>query len=198
MKYGTGTIYYKNGQKLFGNFHYGRIDGSAKLVSANGDILRRGTFQGTDEGLYFVKEEVKTQSGKLYFANNNTFIGTFKLIWPRLELLGEGQLVNDNGEKIEEGICSLKRFTNCDRKKDQSGFPIKDGVELQYGIYFGKETTGKVSGEIYLTNGKTFQGDFEIQNYNRTEYFNPTDGTLFSYDGTVIKKGKWEDGKFVR
>ncbi len=203
---GKGTLYYKNGQKLIGNFEWDHIYGSAKLISSDGDILRSGTFKQTQYGLYFLEEAVKigkiskrifTAEGNFYFASNKIFIGTFKYSFGNLELVGEGQLIDGNGEKIEEGICSLKRFTNCDRKKDQSGFPIKDGVELRYGIYFGKETTGKVSGEIYLTNGKTFQGDFEIQNYDGTEYFNPTQGTFFSYDGTIIQEGKWKDGQFV-
>jgi hypothetical protein len=193
-----GTIYYQNGQKLSGNFWDARIGiGSLKLVSANGDILRSGTFIGTKSGLYCVKKEVKilpgkisdfdfTAEGKLYFASNKIYIGIFKLIWPRLELLGEGQLVDDNGEKIEEGICSLKRFTN-----------IQEGIEEQYGIYFGKETTRTVSGKIHLTNGKTYQGEFENQKNYWEEYFIPTEGTLFSYDGTIIQEGKWEDGKFV-
>ncbi len=190
---GKGTLFYKNGQKLIGNFRWGQINGSAKLFSANGDILKSGTFKGTGVGLYVDKEEVKiisgkisddsfTAEGKLYFPSNKIYIGTFKLIWPRCELLGEGQLLDDNGEKIEEGICSLKEFTN-----------IQGGIEEQYGIYFGKETTGTVSGKIHLTNGETYQGEFEIK---RT-YFNPTQGTFFSYDGTVIQEGKWEDGKFV-
>ncbi len=204
---GKGTIYYKNGQKLIGNFkwkhqiEWGQIDGCAKLVSANGDILRSGTFLGTWRGLYFVKEEVKilngkmsdfdfTAEGKLYFASNKIFIGTFKYSFGKLKLVGEGQLIDDNGEKIEEGICSLKIFTI-----------ISGGIEEQYGIYFGKETTGTVSGKIHLTNGKTYQGEFENQKFKyytfEGTYFNPTEGTLFSYDGTVIQKGKWEDGKFV-
>jgi hypothetical protein len=190
---GKGTLYYRNGQKLIGNFWNGQIDGSAKLVSENGDILRSGTFKKTDEGLYCVEEEVKinsgkisekifTAEGKLYFASNNIFIGTFEFSWHAFKILGEGQLINDTGEMIEEGICSLKRFTN-----------IRDGEEWQYGIYFGKETTGTVSGKIYLTNGKTYLGEFEI----KSPYFIPTEGTLFSYDGTVMQVGKWEDGKFV-
>ncbi len=192
---GKGTLYYKNGQKLLGNFNFGRNDGSAKLVSANGDTLRSGTFKGTDEGLYVDKEAVKiltgkiymdtfTAEGKLYFASNKIFIGTFKYSFRNLELVGEGQLIDDNGEKIEEGICSLKRFTI-----------IGGGIEYQYGIYFGKETTGTVSGKIYLTNGKTYQGEFKIQEDDWDGYFNPTEGTLFSYDGTIIKRrkvGKWK------
>jgi hypothetical protein len=197
--YGKGTIYYKNGQKLIGNFRLDQIDGIAKLVSANGDTLRCGTFRGRT-GLYFVEEEVKilsgklsngycTAEGKLYFASNKIYIGTFKFSYydyPGLQLVGEGQLIDDNGKKIEEGICSLKRFTDDD-----------DGVEWQYGIYFGKETTGTVSGKIHLTNGKTYQGEFENQKRYGYKYFNPTEGTLFSYDGTIIQEGKWEDGKFV-
>jgi hypothetical protein len=195
---GKGTLYYKNGQKLIGNFRHGRINGSAKLFSANGDILRSGTFLRTWSGLYFAEEEVKiltgkisddnfTAEGKLYFASNKIFIGTFKYNYRNLELVGEGQLIDENGEKIEEGICSLKEFRN-----------IQDGVEWQFGIYFGKETTGKVSGKVHLTNGKTYQGEFEIkEKYGFKYYFNPTNGTLFSYDGTIIQEGKWEDGKFV-
>jgi hypothetical protein len=196
--FGKGTLYYRNGQKLIGNFEIGQINGSAKLFSANGDILKSGTFIGTNDGLYFVKEEVTilsgkisewnfTAEGKLYFASNKIFIGNFNLIWPRLELLGEGQLIDDNGEKIEEGVSSLKRFTDDD-----------DGVKDQYGIYFGKEAIGTVSGKIYLTNGKTYQGEFEIQKFEiHLYYFNPTEGTLFSYDGTIIQEGKWENGKFL-
>jgi hypothetical protein len=101
--------------------------------------------------------------------------------------VGEGQLIDDNGEKIEEGICSLKQFTN-----------IQEGIKEQYGIYFGKETTGKVSGKIHLTNGKTYQGEFKTQeNHYEYKYFVPTEGTLFSHDGTIIQKGKWEYGQFV-
>jgi hypothetical protein len=190
---GTGTIYYKNSQKLIGNFSRDKIDGSGKLVSANGDILRSGTFIGTWHGLYFDKDEVKilsrkmsemyfTAEGKLYFASNKIYIGVFESWGFSLKLIGEGQLINDTGEKIEEGICALKQFTN-----------IQDGIEEENGIYFGKETTGTVPGKIYLTNGKTYQGEFEIE----FKYFNPTEGTLFSYDGTIIQEGKWEDGKFV-
>jgi hypothetical protein len=197
---GKGTLYYRNGQKLMGNFYFGRIDGSAKLVSANGDILRSGTFRGKNEGLYFDKEEVKiltgkmsdddfTAEGKLYFASNKIFIGTFKYVWSQLKLIGEGQLIDDNGEKIEEGICSLKQFTGFGR--------YEGGIKNQYGIYFGEETTGAVSGKIHLTNGKTYQGKFEIQTGGFNGYFNLTEGTLFSYDGTVIQEGKWKDGKFV-
>jgi hypothetical protein len=203
---GKGTIYYKNGQRLIGNFkwkrqiEWGRINGFAMLVSANGDILRSGTFIGTKSGLYCVEEEVKiltgkisddnfTAEGKLYFASNKIFIGTFKYSYRNLELVGEGQLIDANGEKIEEGICSLKRS-----KHVEDGV---DSVEYQHGIYFGKETTGPVSGKIHLTNGKTYQGEFEIQEDYREEYFNPTEGTLFSYDGTVIQEGKWKYGKFV-
>jgi hypothetical protein len=87
---GKGTIYYKNGQKMIGNFRRGRLNGGARLVSANGDILRHGTFLGTDDGLYCVKEEVKilsgkisdqyfTAEGKLYFASNKIYFGTFEL-----------------------------------------------------------------------------------------------------------------------
>ncbi len=182
---------------MIGKFNWGGIYGRAKLFSANGDILRSGRFIGTVYGIYFDIDDVKIQSGKisewnftaegkLYFASNKIFIGNFNLIWPRLELLGEGQLIDDNGEKIEEGVSSLKRFTDDD-----------DGVKDQYGIYFGKETIGTVSGKIYLTNGKTYQGEFENQKLDRYEYFNPTEGTLFSYDGTIIQEGKWEDGGFV-
>jgi hypothetical protein len=191
--FGTGTLYYRNGQKLIGNFTNGRIDGSAKLVSENGNILRCGTFRGR-AGLYFVEEEVKILSGKiskgiftaegnLYFASNKIYIGIFEISSYCLALIGEGQLIDDNGKKIEEGVCSLKIFTG-----------IEDLVEQQFGIYFGQETSGTVSGKIYLTNGKTYLGEFEI---NKFGYFNPTEGTLFSYDGTVIQKGKWENGKFV-
>jgi antitoxin component YwqK of YwqJK toxin-antitoxin module len=56
---GKGTLFYKNGQKLIGNFRWGQINGSAKLFSANGDILKSGTFKGTGVGLYVDKEEVK-------------------------------------------------------------------------------------------------------------------------------------------
>jgi hypothetical protein len=197
-RFGKGTIYYRNGQKLIGNFNWGRNDGSAKLVSSNGDILRSGTFKGTNDGFYFVEEEVKvisgrisaesfTAEGKLYLASNKIFIGTFKYSNTGLKLVGEGQLIDGNGEKNEEGICSLKRFIN-----------IQEGIEDQLGIYFGKETTGKVAGKIHLTNGKTYQGEFEIQEDDyRHKYFNPTEGTLFSYDGTIIQVGKWKDGKFV-
>jgi hypothetical protein len=196
---GKGTLYYKNGQKLIGNFWYGQIYGSAKLVFANGDILRSGTFRGTWSGLYCVKEAVKiltgkisddnfTAEGKLYFASNKIFIGTFEFVYVynEFKLVGEGQLIDGNGEKIEEGICSLKRFTN-----------IQGEIEDQYGIYFGEETTGKVSGKIHLTNGKTYQGKFEIQTDGFHGYFNLTEGTLYSYDGTVIQEGKWEYGQFV-
>jgi hypothetical protein len=195
---GKGTLYYKNGQKLIGNLRKGQINGSAKLVSANGDILRSGTFLGTWSGLYFVEEELKvlsgkmsdvvfTAEGKLYFASNKIYIGTFKYYIRKLELVRKGQLIDVNGEKIQEGICSLKRFTN-----------IYEGQEWQYGIYFGEETTGTFSGKIHLTNGKTYQGEFEIQEADSgDEYFNPTKGTLFSYDGTIIQEGKWENGQFV-
>jgi hypothetical protein len=196
---GKGTLYYRNGQKLIGNFFYGRNDGSAKLVASNGDILRSGTFLGTKSGLYFVREEVMilhgkiseesfTARGKLYFASNKIYIGTFKLHEkvPYIELVGEGQLIDDNEEKIKEGICSLREFTN-----------IQEGIEEQYGIYFGKETTGTVSGKIHLTNGKTYQGEFQNQKHYGYEYFNPTEGTFFSYDKTIIQEGKWENGKFV-
>jgi hypothetical protein len=190
---GKGTLYYKNGQKLMGNCYDGKVHGSAKLVSANGDILRSGTFKETYEGLYFVEEELKippgkisedtfTAEGKLYFASNKIFIGTFRFSFRILELVGEGQLIDENGEKIEEGVCSLKQFTDNE-----------DGVEYQDGIYFGKETTGTVSGKIHLTNGKTYQGEFEMKQF----HVNPTNGTLFSYDRTIIQEGKWEDGKFV-
>ncbi len=127
-----------------------------------------------------------TAEGKLYFANNKIYIGVFEFSRQSLELIGEGQLIDDNGEKIEEGICSLKEFTN-----------IQEGIEEQYGIYFGKETTGTVSGKIHLTNGETYQGEFENQKHDGYECFIPTDGTLFFYDGTIIQEGKWEDGKFV-
>jgi hypothetical protein len=191
---GKGTLYYKNGQKLIGNFLRNlKIYGRAELFSANGDILKSGTFRGTDEGLYFDKEEVKiltgkmsdlafTAEGKLYFPSNKIYIGVFEFFYGKLELVGEGQLIDDNGEKVEEGICSLNIFT------------IISGDEWQHGIYFGKETSGTVSGKIHLTNGKTYQGEFKIQEF---DYFNPTEGTLFSYDGTIIQQGKWEDGKFV-
>ncbi len=191
-RFGKGTLYYRNGQKLIGNFSLGRIYGSAKLFSANGDILKSGTFLGTDDGLYVDKEAVKiltekisedtfTAEGKLYFASNKIYIGTFKYSFGKLKLVGEGQLIDDNGEKIEEGICSLNIFI------------IIRGIEYQYGIYFGKETTGTVSGKIHLTNGKTYQGKFDIE----SRYFNPTEGTLFSHDGIIIQQGKWKDGKFV-
>jgi hypothetical protein len=190
---GKGTLYYRNGQKLIGNFSFGKIDGCAKLVSANGDILRSGTFTGTMSGLYFDKETVKiptgkiseesfTAKGKLYFASNKIYIGTFEFSGLIFVFVGEGQLIDDIGEKIEDGICSLKIFTN-----------IQDGVEWQFGIYFGEETTGTVSGKIHLTNGKTYQGKFYIE----SRYFIPTEGTLFSYDGTIIQEEKWEDGKLV-
>jgi hypothetical protein len=194
---GKGTRYYRNGQKLIGNCYDGKVHGSAKLVSANGDILRSGTFKETYEGLYFVEEELKILSGKMsdfdftaegkaYFANNKIYIGVFEIYSLSLQVVGEGQLIDDNGEKIEEGTCSLKLFTDN-----------ADGVEYQHGIYFGEETTGAVSGKIYLTNGKTYQGEFENQKHDGAEYFNPIEGTLFSYDGTVIQKGKWERGQFV-
>ncbi len=195
--HGKGTIYYKNGQKLIGNFKSGKIDGSAKLVSANGDILRSGTFRGW-AGLYFVEEEVKilsgkiseknfTAEGKLYFSSNKVYSGTFRYSWPGVQLIGVGQLIDDNGKKIEDGICSLNHFTN-----------ILEGVEWHYGIYFGKEKTGTVSGKIHLSSGKTYQGEFENRKKSyEYKYFVPTEGTLFSYDGRVIQKGKWEDGKFV-
>jgi hypothetical protein len=200
-KNGKGTLYYKNGLKLMGNFNFGRIDGSAKLVSANGDILKSGTFIQTRSDLYFVEEELKiltgkisddsyTAKGKLYFTSNKIFIGVFEFfyekLWSHLKLVGEGQLIDGNGEKIEEGICSLKEFRN-----------IQEGIEEQYGIYFGKDTSGTVSGKIHLTNGKTYQGEFENHKHDGAEYFNPIEGTLFSYDGTIIQEGKWEDGVFV-
>jgi hypothetical protein len=204
MKNGKGTLYYKNGQKLNGNFTYGKIQGSGKLVSANGVILRSGTFKSTS-GLYFDKEEVKvlsgrisddnfTATGKLYFPSNKIYNGIFKFNWEGLVLKRKGQLTDDNGERIEEGVCSLKQFTN-----------VTEGIESQYGIYFGLETTGKVSGKIHLTNGKTYQGEFEIKEFDldqikflkQMDYFNPTKGTLYSYDGTILQEGKWKNGKFV-
>ncbi len=209
---GKGTTFYKNGQKLIGNFTCGTFlePGNGTLVSANGDILMSGTFKEY-HGLYFAQEEVKvisgrisedtfTADGKLYFANNKIYNGIFEISRQSLELVGEGQLINANGEKIEEGISSLRQFTNFDKKKDQYGLYNKDGVQPQYGIYFGKETTGTVSGKIHLTNGKTYKGEFEIQAQeygNKRSYFHPTNGTLLSYDGTLIQEGKWEDGKFV-
>jgi hypothetical protein len=197
---GKGTLYYRNGQKLIGNFTAGPINGSAKLFSANGDILKSGTFIGTHSDLYFDKDKVKiltgkisdlefTVEGKLYFASNKIFIGVFELCPSPKPSLGEGQLIDDNGEKIEEGICSLKQLTDFGR--------YEGGIENQYGIYFGEETNGAVSGKIYLTNGKTYQGKFEIPTGGRHGFFNLTEGTLFSYDGTVIQEGKWKDGKFV-
>jgi hypothetical protein len=201
---GKGTIYYQNGQKLIGNFSYSEIQGNGKLMSANGDILRRGTFREAF-GLYFAHEEVKiisgrisedifTAEGKLYFASNKIYIGTFKFSWPSLKIIGEGKLTDDNGEKIDEGFCSLKQFTN-----------ITEKIEVQHGVYFGQETTGKVSGKIHLTNGKTYQGEFEIKEFDldqikflkEMDYFNPTKGTLYSYGGTIYQEGKWENGKFV-
>ncbi len=198
-RFGKGTLYYKNGQKLIGNFIKGKIDGSARLVSSNGDILRSGTFIGTWPGLYCDTKEVKilsgkmsnfnsdfTAEGKLYLASNKIYVGIFRICRGYLYLVGEGQLIDGNGEKIEEGICSLKEFTN-----------IQGGIEEQYGIYFGKETTGTVAGKIYLTNGKTYQGEFENQKHYGSEYFVPTEGTLYSYDGTVIQEGKWKNGRFL-
>ncbi len=194
---GKGTLYYKNGQKLIGIFHWGETDGSATLVSSNGDILRSGTFRETWCGLYFDKEAVKilsgkmsdfdfTAEGKLYFASNKVYIGVFEFSYGYLKLVGEGQLIDDNGEKIEEGICSLQEFTI-----------FQGGIEEQYGIYFGKETSGTISGKIHLTNGKTYQGEFENQTHYGYKYFVPTEGTLYSYDGSVIQEGKWENGQFV-
>jgi hypothetical protein len=98
--------------------------------------------------------------------------------------LGEDQqqLIDACGEMIEEGVCSLKRFTD-----------INEGVEMQYGLYFGKETNGKAQGKIYLTNGKIYEGIFKIDKY----VFEPTKGALFSYDGTLMVEGKWAKGKCV-
>jgi hypothetical protein len=85
---GTGTLYYKNGQKLIGNFNAGEIQGSGQLVASNGDILRSGAFKSTS-GLYFDRAEVKILSGriwkkdtfsaegKLYFASNKIYIGFY-------------------------------------------------------------------------------------------------------------------------
>ncbi len=108
-----------------------------------------------------------------------SYIGIFD---PYLHNVWKGQLIDDNGEKIEEGVCSLKQFTNG-----------REGVEIQHGLYFGEEITGKVSGKIHLTNGKTYQGEFNIKIY----HFNPTEGTLYTFDGRIIQEGKWENGKFV-
>ncbi len=104
-----------------------------------------------------------------------SYIGIFD---PYLHNVWKGQIINDNGEKIEEGVCSLKQFTNG-----------REGVE----IHSGEEITGKVSGKIHLTNGKTYQGEFNIKIY----HFNPTEGTSYNYDGRIIQEGKWENGKFV-
>ena len=62
----------------------------------------------------------------------------------------------------------------------------------EFGIYFGNETSGKVSGKIYMTNGKTLKGEFEIEK----DVFKPIEGTLFPMS---FKKenGKLENLLFV-
>ncbi len=170
--HGKGTIVWKNGDRLSGQFQNGLLNGEGEFVSTGGSSYRGEFVDGLFEG-----------EGVYHYIDGSIYTGAFKNDYPH----GNGKLVYKSGDHYE-GEFVKSRFWG------------EGEYHQENGVYRGTfENDEIVSGTYTDVNSNVYEGEFSNWFYNGQGTYTASTGEVYKgtfVDGFLSGQGSYssEDG----
>lgn len=193
VPFGKGLMFYRNGERYFGEWLDGKMNGLGVLTFA--DDHRRNRFEG-----FFKNDHL--DFGTMTWKSGETYVGTFEDDLRHgfgTDIYSDGWKYTGKWSKDQWHGHGKKTFPNGDERDSFEG-EFENGEVSFFGVltwkngdkYFGEFVKGQRTGRgtAHFQDGTKYVGEWQD---NRRH----GQGILYSSTGEILLQGEWKTNTFV-